>query len=315
MIVRLFAVLAAALMLAGPAAAAPAGWSKLMTPEAVAALSSGPASSGAASSGAASSGAGQSADVRIVDIRSAEDYAAGHIQGAVNVPYGAWRGPKDNPGALISDAAVTELLQGAGIGRETSVIVVNGGEDVTAFGATARVYWTLKSAGLTQLAILNGGYTAWAEAGLPLSTEAPSVMRTDESFSLADTWAIDRDAVRRVVDGESEALLIDARPDTFFRGEKKHAAASWAGTLAGAVNIVHETFFGAEGTMRPDPEAVLASVRAAGYTPGTTVVSFCNTGHWAASNWFALSEVAGIEGVKLYPESMAGWTRAFAPEG
>ncbi|MEL6481756.1 MAG: sulfurtransferase, partial [Pseudomonadota bacterium] len=38
-----------------------------------------------------------------------------------------------------------------------------------------------------------------------------------------------------------------------------------------------------------------------------TVVSFCNTGHWAASNWFALSEIAEIEDVRLYPESMVGW--------
>ena len=39
-------------------------------------------------------------------------------------------------------------------------------------------------------------------------------------------------------------------------------------------------------------------------------MSFCNTGHWAATNWFALSEVAGIEGVRMYPESMVGWSNA-----
>ncbi|MDC3348441.1 hypothetical protein OAV60_03885, partial [Paracoccaceae bacterium] len=40
------------------------------------------------------------------------------------------------------------------------------------------------------------------------------------------------------------------------------------------------------------------------------VVSFCNTGHWAATNWFMMSEVQGMDGVKLYPESMVGWTKA-----
>ena len=44
--------------------------------------------------------------------------------------------------------------------------------------------------------------------------------------------------------------------------------------------------------------------------PEPCFVSFCNTGHWAATNWFVLSEIAGIEGVKLYPESMVGWTRS-----
>jgi thiosulfate/3-mercaptopyruvate sulfurtransferase len=39
-------------------------------------------------------------------------------------------------------------------------------------------------------------------------------------------------------------------------------------------------------------------------------VSFCNTGHWAATNWFALSEVAGQKNVKLYAGSMVEWTQS-----
>jgi thiosulfate/3-mercaptopyruvate sulfurtransferase len=47
-----------------------------------------------------------------------------------------------------------------------------------------------------------------------------------------------------------------------------------------------------------------------GFEAGDRLVSFCNTGHWAATNWFALSEIAGIEGVRMYPESMVGWSNA-----
>jgi thiosulfate/3-mercaptopyruvate sulfurtransferase len=39
-------------------------------------------------------------------------------------------------------------------------------------------------------------------------------------------------------------------------------------------------------------------------------LSFCNTGHWAATNWFALSEVLGQPNVKLYAGSMVDWTNA-----
>ncbi|MEC7558641.1 MAG: sulfurtransferase, partial [Pseudomonadota bacterium] len=34
----------------------------------------------------------------------------------------------------------------------------------------------------------------------------------------------------------------------------------------------------------------------------------CNTGHWAATNWFVLSEVLGRDDVKLYDGSMVEWT-------
>ncbi|MEM6971759.1 MAG: rhodanese-like domain-containing protein [Pseudomonadota bacterium] len=250
----------------------------------------------------------------VLDIRSGEAFAKGHVPGAVNVPYGAFRGPATNPGALISDAALTKALRGAGIEDDSAVIVVNGGENPTAFGATARVYWTLKSAGLSELAVLNGGTSAWVADGLALSTEAVAVTPSEDDFAIATTWAMTRDEVRAVTEGESAALLIDARPDDFFRGATKHPAASWAGTLQGAVNLVHDTFIGLDGKMADDPAAVRAAVEASGYTRGTTVVSFCNTGHWAASNWFALSEIGGIEGVKLYPESMSGWSRMF-PQG
>jgi thiosulfate/3-mercaptopyruvate sulfurtransferase len=44
--------------------------------------------------------------------------------------------------------------------------------------------------------------------------------------------------------------------------------------------------------------------------PKRDTLSFCNTGHWAATNWFALSEVLGQPKVKLYAGSMVDWTSA-----
>ena len=39
-------------------------------------------------------------------------------------------------------------------------------------------------------------------------------------------------------------------------------------------------------------------------------VSFCNTGHWAATNWFVMSEIAGNKSVKLYPASVVEWSQS-----
>ncbi|MEO0429232.1 MAG: rhodanese-like domain-containing protein [Pseudomonadota bacterium] len=249
-------------------------------------------------------------DVVILDIRAPKDFAAGHVAGARNVPYPGWRGPKTNPGELISEERLTALLQKAGVTPESRVVVVNEGDSPSAFGATARVYWTLKSAGLTEIAILNGGVTAWSKAGLPLTQNVALAAPSDAEFELSEAWVVDRAGVEAVIAGDSDAILIDARPDVFFKGGKKHPAARLPGTLRSAVNLLHESFFGKNGQMSEDPEYVLSLAREAGWTPGKTVVSFCNTGHWAASNWFALSEVAGIEDVRLYPESMVGWHQA-----
>ena len=118
------------------------------------------------------------------------------------------------------------------------------------------------------------------------------------------------DEVLKVVSGESDALLIDARPADFFKAKKKHPAAKKAGTLDGAIQLVNFGWFKTDkDPVITPPEDLIEQVRAlADENAGKPLVSFCNTGHWAATNWFAVSELAGVENVKLYPESMVGWT-------
>mgnify|MGYP001816139695 FL=1 len=247
--------------------------------------------------------------VQIIDIRPSEAFEAGHIPGAVNAPYRVYRGPAENPGQVPDVLDLQDALRAVGLNEEQPVLVVHAGDSETDFGAAAQVYWTLKTAGFPQLAVLNGGYEGWAadegnEPDTGLSTPEPSTVE----IAYDDSWWIDAEGVAAVIDGRSDAVLIDARPGEFFRGETKHDAAGVAGTLQGAINFVHEAWFGGSPRIEPS-EDVIAQIRAvADEHNGAPLVSFCNTGHWAATNWFATSELAGIEGVKLYPESMVGWT-------
>ncbi|HSF93908.1 MAG TPA: sulfurtransferase, partial [Thermohalobaculum sp.] len=98
----------------------------------------------------------------------------------------------------------------------------------------------------------------------------------------------------------------------FYKGEKKHPAASRPGTLPQALSLPEGTWFEKSETEITAADRVAELAKEAGYSgeTSTELVSFCNTGHWAATNWFALSEMAGIEGVKLYPESMVGWSNS-----
>ena len=276
----------------GAGGAAAAAWSKLVTPAGLSALI----------------GEG---GVTVLDIRSPKAYGAGHVAGALSAPYGSWRGPRENPGARMSDARLTERLQSLGIEPGTRVVVTYQGRSTTDFGAAARVYWTLKSAGLTEIAILNGGLTSWTAAGRGLSIEPAVATRSATGFALSDAWLITREGVRDVLTGARRSTMIDARPAAFWEGRAKHPAARRAGTLEGALNITHESWFPGSNSELTAADRVLEIARAAGYVDdGKELVSFCNTGHWAATNWFALSELAGLEGVKLYPESMVGWANS-----
>lgn len=253
--------------------------------------------------------------LRVIDIRDGKDengktpYELGHIAGSLPAPYGRWRGPADNPGQVPPVEKLTALVRSLGIDAETPVVVVYEGASSSDFGAAARVYWTLKASGVKQLAILNGGVRAWRAAGQPLSTEAPrTVVASNFEVKLDPRLVATREDVRQAQTSRS-ATLLDARPLRFFTGETRHTAASTPGTIAGAKNIDNAVWFAPKSGALLDAAQVQAIARDKGVDTTQPTVSFCNTGHWAATNWFVLSEVLGQQEVKLYPESMVDWSR------
>ncbi|OOY11328.1 sulfurtransferase [Thioclava marina] len=246
-------------------------------------------------------------DPVLLDIRVGV-YEKGHVEGAVYAPYSIFRGPDNNPGQVPPLAKLEASFEQIGLETDRPIVIIAQGDTDTDFGAAARVYWTLKSTGFTELSILNGGTTAWANAGLPISTATETLMPTDLSLNWDDRWTAETPAVRGIVDGKSRAVLVDARPPAFYKGKSAHGAAARPGTLPGAENLPYTQFFRPGATVI-DRQVDAATLKAKlGIADGEEVVSFCNTGHWAATEWFALSELAGIENVKLYPGSMVEYS-------
>lgn len=252
------------------------------------------------------------ADVRILDIRPPKDYAEGHIPGAINTPYGAFRGPQSNAGQLVPEAKLTELLRKAGIDDSTHVVVVHGGATHTDFGAAARVYWTLKVGGLNRLSILDGGTRLWAGSGGALDKAVPEVAPSRFEYRYDQDQIVTREELAGAIQSSSAPLLLDARPPRFFSGEVRVDAAARYGTLPGAQSFDNAQFFVKGGTTLKPAEELKALAAQIGAASGPAV-SFCNTGHWAATNWFVMSEIAGNTAVKLYPESIVGWSLSGLP--
>lgn len=245
-------------------------------------------------------------NLRVIDIRDAKAYAAQHIPGALNAPYGKWRGAATNPGRLPELPKLTELVRSLGLTPATHAVVVSSGSDATDFGAAARVYWTLKVLGLKELSLLNGGVKGWAQAKLPQDNLVAKVATSDYAPRIDTSLLAGRDEVAQDVAG-GKTVLVDARPAAFYQGETRHVAAKVPGTLEGAVNVEYSRFFDGEQSSVLVPEKVRAAASTLDANKDT--VAFCNTGHWAATDWFALSEVAGHKNVKMYPGSMVDWSQ------
>lgn len=279
--------LALLLVLLSPfAISAPSGWTPLLSPVELAALLD------------------HGGDIRI--LRISGDHGQGHIPGSVSADYADFRGPADNPGALPPLRQLTGTVQHLGLEATTPVILVHEGASPSDMGTATRVYWTLKSLGLQQLAILNGGFRAWREAGLPVSDQAVTVSRSDFTPTWHDDWRITTGELSRRI-GDPALRLVDARPEAFYRGERSSIARP--GTIRGSASRSFDRWF--DGNRMRSPQAIRAELSQP--RAGTETVSFCNTGHWASINWFVFSELAGIADTRLYAESMAEWDDARRP--
>ena len=251
--------------------------------------------------------------VRIVDVREAGAYALQHVPGAASAPYFTrWRGPASNPGLVPPLADLTALVQQLGLTPDSRTVLVYTGVDSTDFATAARAYWTLKSLGVRELSILNGGLNAWRGAGLPVSDQPALAPRSAWQPRFDPQWLATRDEVRALL-GQPGLVLVDSRPAPFYQGRIAQDVARARGTLPGAINIDSDLYFELGSAVLMDKTSLRDVADAAAIQSGDTVVSFCNAGHWSATDWFVRSEILGEKNVRLYPGSVIDWSQAPAP--
>lgn len=249
-------------------------------------------------------------DPQIVDIRNAKavmwnySYKAGHIPGAVNFPYSNFRKLWSNPLLVPTDAEFTELVQSMGLTKDRPVVLVHSSAAKGNFGFATFAYWTLKSAGFTNMAILNGGIAEWKSAGGEMTQEPTEIVRSDEEVTVVDKWMATHEDVDAVLDGTSSAQLLDARPLHQIMEE---------GSLEGSFVLnAEELVTGANGKAADD-FSIFLKVKQAGLDwEYDEVITYCNNGALATVDWFMANEIAGIPNVKVYGHSLKARKKAEA---
>lgn len=252
-------------------------------------------------------------DLIVLDIRSAIDgggaeaYLRSHIPGAIHSDYdkGGWRVTRNGvPFMLPTPVQLEKLIGELGIDEERHVVVVPAGVHATDFGSAARVYWTLKVAGHNRVSVLDGGFAAWTAAGLRVESGPKPASPTIFTVTLDKTLLAEVEEVQDI-QRSGGAALVDARAATFFAGKEKGQGVQVYGHIPGAINVEHTALYDAANNRLKSKDRLAVAVAD---IPAGPVVSYCNTGHWAAINWFVLSELLGRKDVRLYAGSMIEWT-------
>ncbi|PTM42919.1 sulfurtransferase [Bosea sp. 124] len=252
----------------------------------------------------------------VLDIRSSVDgggkaaFEVGHVPGAVHSDYVAdgWRAKVGNaPGMLPPLDHLAALSGRLGIKPHDDVVIVPAGVSATDFAAAARIYWTLKLIGHGQQAILDGGFKAWAADGSRPVESGPSSPSPAAPYPVVMQQRLRSTSDATLIASRSKlATLVDGRSASYFEGREKAAEAMRAGHIPGAVSRDYaEAFDPATGGLKP--QSALTALF--GDVPQGPAISYCNTGHTAALNWFVMSELLGRDEVALYDGSMTDWTQ------
>ncbi|HEX9031879.1 MAG TPA: sulfurtransferase [Streptosporangiaceae bacterium] len=240
-----------------------------------------------------------------------DSYLAGHLPGACFVDLDKdLSGPPGRGGRHpLPEAHVFEqAMRNAGLRAGQFAVAYDDGDATIA----ARLWWMLRYYGHRGVAVLDGGYRAWAGAGLPVSTDVPQPVPGDfEVSAVGDMPLLDDDAAAALA---RSGFLLDARAGDRYRGEVEPVDPA-AGHIPGAISAPTRGNVGPDGRfLGPDRLAKrfadlglpASAGQATGPDGGPLVGAYCGSGVTAAHEVLAL-ELAGLPAA-LYVGSWSAWS-------
>jgi thiosulfate/3-mercaptopyruvate sulfurtransferase len=234
--------------------------------------------------------------VRVVDVRDAWEFEGiGHVSGAVNVPFDAYRSEDAGEAGHLPGADVfAELMGEAGIETDDHVVAYDDTHGV--FAARLLVTAELYGHDRSLLHLLDGDFSAWQRAHQTTTEPAETEPTTYEAAFETSGPLIPMAAVREAV--ESDAVLVDTREP------REHEE----GHIPGAVQVDWRELVDPETRgLRPDDE-LRATLSEREITPDRRVVLYCNTARRISHTYLVLRHL-GFEDVAFYEGSLTEWER------
>jgi thiosulfate/3-mercaptopyruvate sulfurtransferase len=247
--------------------------------------------------------------IRVVEVdEDTTAYDKGHIRGALG-----WNWFTDLHAPVgrdyVDQEGLSSLLQAAGVGPDTTVVLYGGNNNWFA----AYAYWLCRYLGYSNVKLLNGGRKKWELESRELTMDPPSHAASGFTIQgpvVGDIRAFRDHVLGRVEEGAGATGLVDVRSPEEYRGEKlapdhlPQEQAQVPGHIPGAANIPWGKAANEDGTFKSADE-LRALYEGEGITPDREVIAYCRIGERSSHTWFALHELLGYGDVKNYDGS---WT-------
>jgi thiosulfate/3-mercaptopyruvate sulfurtransferase len=232
---------------------------------------------------------------------AAEEYAAGHIPGAIFFDQDVIADHSSGLPHTIPSAEVFADAAGRfGISEKDTIVVYDG----PGFFAAPRGWWLFRLFGADKVYVLDGGLDGWKRDGRPLTSElsepAPAVFNARLDSSRVTTL----DAMKSLV-AEGKVLIADARGTGRFLGtEPEPRAGVRSGHMPGAKSLPATTL-SENGRFKSLPD-LRKTIEDAGIDLSRPVVTSCGSGITAAIITLSLASLGHTDNT-LYDGSWTEW--------
>ncbi|WHZ03542.1 sulfurtransferase [Neobacillus sp. YX16] len=240
----------------------------------------------------------------------AEDYKAGHIPGAVHLNTDeVEEGPVWN---RLKDKELEKFALKNGITTDTTVVLY-GSDSMPAYRAAV----ILKYMGVKDVRVLNGGYTAWKNAGYQAETKEnakESVSAFGAEVPVNPDYIIDLPEAKKILADKDDSILVDIRSWDEYIGKisgydyiepkGRPAGSIWGHAGSDSSNL--EDFRNIDTTMRNGSE-IMAMWEKDGINPDKSLSFYCGTG-WRAAEVLFYADVLGMENISLYDGGWNEWS-------
>lgn len=245
----------------------------------------------------------RAAGASVLDARTAADYAAGHVAGALHAPWERFV-DGERSGRLLDDmGALGARVAQLGVSSDRPVLVY--GKWNAAWGEEGRLFWMLEYLGHPDVRILAGGAAAYRAAGHSLSTEAATAL--PDSFVAAPDPALRATAsdVKQALDAGT-AIVLDIRTLAEYQGDTPHGSPR-GGHIPSAVHFHWLEVFDASGALLP-ADTIRTRFGALGIGDDSLVIAYC-TGGIRSGFIYAVMRWAGYPNARNYDGSWWEWSQ------
>jgi thiosulfate/3-mercaptopyruvate sulfurtransferase len=234
------------------------------------------------------------------------EYLAKHIRGAVFASLNEELSGEIVSGLtgrhpLPSQNEFVEVLRRLGVGNTMQVVVYDAGSGAM---AASRLWWMLRWAGHSAVAVLDGGMYQWQKVGAPCAEGKEVRARANFVAQFKPEMLASLEDVSAMSKKESPPL-IDARSHDRFRGENE-TIDPIGGHIPGAVCGFYSENLNAEGTFKTANELRARYANLLNGRKMTEIVTYCGSGVSACHNVLAMTH-AGLGMPRLFVGSWSQW--------